>query len=96
MSYGAYVFTYLSVYLIVPHFVVSVGDHVDPEGWRIRAIYVASFISVFVVLFGIAFVLWAVVEMPLIRWWRGRGAGEGWGSSRWNVFARPKRVQLEI
>ena len=68
LSYAAYIFTYLSVFLVVPHFVVKVGETLNPDGWRVRAIFVASFTSVFLLLMVIAYVLYTIIEMPMYHY----------------------------
>ena len=68
LSYGAYIFTYLSVFLVVPHFVVEVGETLNPDGWRVRAIFVASFTSVFLLLMVIAYLLYTIIEMPMYQY----------------------------
>jgi len=39
LSYAAYVFTYLAIYMVVPSFIMDDSD-VDPDGMRGRAIFV--------------------------------------------------------
>ena len=62
LSYASYLFTFVAIWIVVPYFVIQ--ESLDPDGWQVRAIFVASFASVFVLLYCIAFIMYCIVEMP--------------------------------
>ena len=64
LSYAAYVFTYLAIYMVVPSFIIDDSD-VDPDGMRVRAIFISSYICCFIVSYLIALFFYCVVEMPV-------------------------------
>ena len=65
LSYAAYLFTFLPVWLVLPKFMEPRIDHLDPEGLRVRAIFVAAFMTIAVCLYALAFILCVAFEMPL-------------------------------
>ena len=100
LSYGAYLFTYVAIWCVVPHFVVK--DSMKPTGWRVRAIFVSSYVSVLVLLLMLASLLHCVIERPFVvgcgrRRRSGRRRGEVMEeeeveeerrSESWDVLAR--------
>ena len=65
LSYAAYLFTFLPVWLILPTFIERRSEQMDPWGLRVRAIFVASFISISVCLYALAFLLKIAFETPV-------------------------------
>ena len=65
LSYAAYLFTFLPVWIILPVFIERRGERLDSEGARVQAIFVASYISISVCLFMIALVLVVAFDRPL-------------------------------
>lgn len=101
LSYGAYLFTYVAIWCVVPHFIVK--NSMKPTGWRVRAIFVSSYVSVLVLLLMLASLLYCVIERPfVVGCGRRRRLGTGGGevmeeeveveeerrSESWDVLAR--------
>ena len=64
LSYAAYLFTFLPVWFILPVFIERRSERLDPDGLRVRAIFIAAFVSIGACLYALAFVLVIVFEMP--------------------------------
>jgi peptidoglycan/LPS O-acetylase OafA/YrhL len=88
LSYAAYLFTFLPVWVILPAFIERRSERLDAEGLRVRAIFVASFVSIGVCLYALAFVLVVLFEMPVrfmcddLLAGRGGSVGDGVGSRK--------------
>jgi peptidoglycan/LPS O-acetylase OafA/YrhL len=64
LSYSCYIFTYFSIWMVVPSFVVR--DSLNPTGWRVRAIFVSTYVSVLLVLLVLAFLMHCLIERPCV------------------------------